>query len=179
MGGRPSKPFTVLSSEKKSHRTKAELAKRKSEEQALLTGQKLKENKEVKGNPVAHKEFRRIVKLLDAIQKNDAIYEQSINRYCLLVAECEEVNIRRQKIWYEIEILESRMSEFEDVREYFSLINDMEKNAMSLDKTLQAKRNMLLALEKENAMTIASALRSIPKNPEKKTNALLQALGGD
>lgn len=176
---RPSKPFTVLSSEKKSHRTKAELAKRKNEEQALLTGQKLKENKEVKGNPVAHKEYRRIVKLLDAMQKNDAIYEQSINRYCLLVAECEEVNTRRQKIWEEIEMLESRVSEFEDIKEYFDLMIQLEKNAMALERTLQAKRNMMLALEKENAMTIASALRSIPKTPEKKTNALLQALCGD
>lgn len=176
---RPSKPFTVLSSEKKSHRTKAELAKRKNEEQALLTGQRLKENKEVKGNPVAHKEYRRIVKLLDAMQKNDAIYEQSINRYCLLVAECEEVNTRRQKIWEEIEMLESRVSEFEDIKEYFETMIALEKNAMALDRTLQSKRNMMLALEKENAMTIASALRSIPKTPEKKTNALLQALGGD
>lgn len=177
--GRPSKPFAVLSSEKKSHRTKAELAKRKNEEQALLTGQKLKENKEVKENPVAHKEFRRIVKLLDAMQKNDAIYEQSINRYCLLVAECEEVNIRRQKVWEEIELLESKEAEFKDIKEYFSMMISLEKNAMALDRTLQAKRKMMLALEKENAMTIASALRAIPKTPEKKTNALLQALGGD
>ena len=124
--GRPSKPYAVINGEKKSHRTKAELAKRKTEEQALLTGQKLKESKEVKGNPVAHKEFRRIVKLLDAMQKNDAIYEQSINRYCLLVAECEEVNTRRQKIWEEIEMLESRVSEFEDIKEYFDLMIQLE-----------------------------------------------------
>ena len=179
MAGRPPKPFTVLTSEKKSHRTKAELAQRKNEEQALLTGQKLKETKEVKENPVAHKEFRRVLKLLEAIQKNDAIYEQSINRYCLLVAECAEINEKRTEMWNNAKVLEEHQSEFEDIKEYFDLLISFQKNALALDKQLQAKRNMLLSLEKENAMTIASALRSIPKTPEKKTNALLQVLGGD
>lgn len=179
MAGRPPKPFTVLSSEKKSHRTKAELAQRKNEEQALLTGQKLKESREVKENPVAHKEFRRVIKLLETIQKNDAIYEQSINRYCLMIAECAEINEKRAEMWKDIKILEEHQSEFEDVKEYFDLLISLQKNAMALDKQLQSKRSMLLSLEKENAMTIASALRSIPKTPEKKTNALLQALGGD
>ena len=179
MAGRPPKPFTVLTSEKKSHRTKAELAQRKNEEQALLTGQKLKETKEVKENPVAHREFRRVLKLLEAIQKNDAIYEQSINRYCLLVAECAEINEKRTEMWNNAKVLEERQSEFEDIKEYFDLLISFQKNALALDKQLQAKRNMLLSLEKENAMTIASALRSIPKTPEKKTNALLQVLGGD
>ena len=179
MAGRPPKPFTVLTSEKKSHRTKAELAQRKNEEQALLTGQKLKETKEVKENPVAHREFRRVLKLLEAIQKNDAIYEQSINRYCLLVAECAEINEKRIRMWNDAKALEEHQSEFEDIKEYFDLLISFQKNALALDKQLQAKRNMLLSLEKENAMTIASALRSIPKTPEKKTNALLQVLGGD
>ena len=179
MAGRPPKPFTVLNSEKKSHRTKAELAQRKNEEQSLLTGQKLKETKEVKENPVAHKEFRRLLKLLEAIQKNDAIYEQSINRYCLLVAECAEINEKRMGMWNNAKVLEEHQSEFEDIKEYFDLLISFQKNALALDKQLQAKRSMLLSLEKENAMTIASALRSIPKVPEKKTNALLQALGGD
>jgi diphthamide biosynthesis methyltransferase len=35
---------------------------------------------------------------------------------------------------------------------------------------------MLLDIEKENIMTIAAALRSIPKNEEKSSNKLLEAL---
>ena len=35
---RPSKPYTVIKSEKKSHRTKAELEQRKRGEESLLTG---------------------------------------------------------------------------------------------------------------------------------------------
>jgi hypothetical protein len=44
----------------------------------------------------------------------------------------------------------------------------MQKNIVGLDKQIMSKRNMMLAIEKENLMTIASALRSIPKKVEKK-----------
>ena len=46
----------------------------------------------------------------------------------------------------------------------------------NIDKIIQSKRKMLLDIEKENIMTIAAALRSIPKNEEKKSSALLEAL---
>jgi hypothetical protein len=36
------------------------------------------------------------------------------------------------------------------------------------DKKIMDKRKILLDIEKENIMTIASALRSIPKKPEEK-----------
>jgi len=53
----------------------------------------------------------------------------------------------------------------------------MQKNLISLDRQVQAKRKMLLDMEKENIMTIASSLRSIPKKQENKKNAMLEALG--
>ena len=56
----PAKPFKVLTTEKKSHRTKAELKMREEGEKSLSTEIKLKERKEVKQNKVAHKEFKRI-----------------------------------------------------------------------------------------------------------------------
>ena len=60
----PPKPVSVLRTEKKSHRTKAELAKRQAGEESLLTGKKLKEDALVKQNPHAHKEFIRMKALL-------------------------------------------------------------------------------------------------------------------
>ena len=54
----------------------------------------------------------------------------------------------------------------------------MQKNLVSLDKQVQAKRKMLLDIEKENIMTIASALRAVPQKTEKKDNPLLAALNG-
>ena len=56
----------------------------------------------------------------------------------------------------------------------------MQKNIVSLDKQIQAKRKMLLDIEKENVMTIASALRSIPKKEDKEAdNPLLKVLRGE
>ena len=64
------------------------------------------------------------------------------------------------------------------VKEYYNLELGMQKNLVSLDKQVQAKRKMLLDIEKENIMTIASALRSVPKKTDKKDNPLLAALNG-
>ena len=52
----------------------------------------------------------------------------------------------------------------------------MQKNLVSLDRQVQSKRKMLSDIEKENIMTIAASLRSVPKKPEKKVNPLKEAL---
>ena len=63
-------------------------------------------------------------------------------------------------------------------REAYNIELSMQKNIVALDRQVQAKRKMLADIEKENIMTIASALRTIPKKQEKKTNALMEALSG-
>ena len=73
--------------------------------------------------------------------------------------------------------LEMRSDEMEFV-EFLKLQDGLAKQLISYDKQIQAKRKMLFDIEKENVMTIASALRSIPKTPEKKNNALKEALSG-
>ena len=93
----PTKPFAVLKNEGKSHRTKKELKLREQGEKALSTGTKLKERQEVRKNKIAHKEFKRINELLSYIEKNDAIYEAVINRYCLIYAECVEFEDKKKK----------------------------------------------------------------------------------
>ena len=74
MGGRPSKPVAVIRKEGKSHRTKAELNAREKGEAAFATGIPIKEKEETKKNVVAHKEFLRVTKLLNKIEKCDALY---------------------------------------------------------------------------------------------------------
>lgn len=49
----PTKPYTVLKTEKRSHRAKAELRQREEREKDLMTGTPLKDRKEVKNNPLA------------------------------------------------------------------------------------------------------------------------------
>lgn len=175
----PPKPFTVLKSEKKSHRTKKELKLREKGEAALATGVALKERPEVKSNPVAHKEFMRIKKLLKSIEKNDAIYEPIINRYCILQAECKDFEGKRESFYNDLEELINDKETFitnDDLTTYYKMKSDIQKNIINLDKQVQAKRKMLLDIEKENIMTIAAALRSIPKKVEKDENPLLKAL---
>lgn len=178
---RPSKPFKVITNEKKSHRTKAELKMRQEGEESLSTDTKIKERQEVKSNKIAHKEFKRIEKLLENIDKNDAIYEAVINRYCLLQAECYEFEEKREKFYKDFEKLEQEYDEDDGftLKEYFTLVNNIQKHIIELDKQIQTKRKMLLDIEKENVMTIASALRSIPKKVEKDDNPLLKVLRGE
>lgn len=185
---RPSKPFTVITTEKKSHRTKAELAVRKQAEEKLLTGFKLKEKPEVKQNEVAHQEFKRIEKLLKSIEKNDDIYGNVINRYCLLQAECRDLEERREEFY---EMMSELRSTFQEctvdmpateraplLMEFARELARMSASMINCDKQIQAKRKMIFDIEKENMMTAAAALRNIPKKPETKSNALLEALNG-
>lgn len=169
----PSKPTVIIKAEGRSHRTKAELAQREKAEAALVTGKKLKMRAEVKSNPVAKKEFKRVSELLELIDKNDALVEGGINRYCSLTAEVSEFEEKRevfsknivdlQKAYEEDKALHSADERVIPALDYFKTLAQMEGAVISLDKQIMAKRKMLLDIEKENIMTIAAQLRSVPK----------------
>lgn len=181
---RPPKPYLVLKNEGKSNRTKAELKQRKEAEEALLTGVALKERQEVKDNPIAHKEFLRINRLLKKIEKNDDIYGPVINRYCLLLAECVDFEEKRERTYLQIIKLEEKFEkisgdlEYKEIKDFAKIISNLYKTLMSFDKQIQTKRRMLFDIEKENIMTIAAALRSIPKEVKTEENPLLKVLRG-
>ena len=170
---RPSKTTDVLSSEGKSHRTKAEIQQRKEAEKALATGKALVERPEVRASEIAHREFLRINRLLMKIEKNDAMYEPVINRYCILQAECAELEKLRDVFTGNLEKLEdSKMDE----EKRFKLQAQMQKSILDADRQIQSKRKMMFDIEKECAMTISAAMRSIPKAPAKEKNPLLAVL---
>ncbi len=176
---RPSKSTSVLVGEGKSHRTKAEIAQRKEAECALSSGETLKERPQTKENPVAHKEFLRVNRLLKAVGKNDALHERIINQYCLLQAECVEL---QQLKWAFSQSRLELQQEYQEGCEmkssmYYKLLTTMQNNILALDKQGQVKQKMMLDIEKECAMTIASAMRSIPKAPTTGKNPLMEALG--
>ena len=183
----PPKPYAVLTNEKKSHRTKAELEQRKKAEESLVSGVRIKEAPEVRENEEAHKQFRRVKKLLDAIGKGDELYGATINRYCLIDAEIKQ--LEQDRIYYADMMREMR----EDLHEqkdklarpvdYIELLADVGRSMAkitasinAIDKIIQQKRKMMLDIEKESVMTIAASLRSIPKTEEKASNPLLEAL---
>lgn len=187
----PPKPFSVLKSEGKSHRTKKELKLREQGEKALTTGTVLKERQEVKKNKIAHKEFKRINELLSSIEKNDAIYEGVINRYCILYAESIDLEGKREDMY---SLIEDLKEQFENSKEYLeeeelaketrkfaNSIAELTKSMIEIDKQVQQKRKMLLDIEKENIMTIAAALRVIPKKPENDSakETILKVLSGN
>ena len=99
--------------EGKSHRTKRELRQRKQAEENLLTGKRLKEAREVKENELAHKVFLRLKKLLREIGKDDDLYSGVINRYCMISAECEEFEEKREGIYKRQKELEKHSGEME------------------------------------------------------------------
>ncbi|MCE5294747.1 MAG: hypothetical protein LLF94_09075, partial [Chlamydiales bacterium] len=110
------------------------------------------------------------------IQKNDAIYEPVINRYCMLQAECLDFETMRGRHINNLQSLEKT----DDMSwgDFYKLQFNMQKQILDIDRQIQTKRKMLLDIEKENIMTIAAALRSIPKKEEKSSNKLLEALNG-
>lgn len=187
----PPKPFSVLKSEGKSHRTKKELKLREQGEKALSTGTALKARSEVKKNKIANKEFKRINELLKKIEKNDAIYEAVINRYCLIYAECIDFEAKKNKLYELVDKLENQFEESKEyleqedlakeTRRFTKSISEIMGSIVDLDKQLQPKRKMLLDIEKENIMTIASALRVIPKKPENDSakETILKVLNGN
>jgi len=171
-GGRPTKPLALI----QGHRTKAELEVRAEGEKKLLTGIKLKEWKDVKADPIAHKEFLRLKRVLKAINKDDALHESVINRYCLLHAECKNLEELKERCNEDIkEILEAYDSREIDFLVYLEKKETIQERFLALDKKIMEKRKMMLAIEKENVMTIQSALRSIPKEPKKQTQSKMAA----
>lgn len=176
---RPSKPVSVLVAEGKSHRTKAELASREQQEKSMLTGTSLSERKEVRSNPTAHAEFRRIVKLMSAIGKNDALYSASVNTYCQLYAEIRDAEIRRACLAALLDrtcAMTERADNLEQVEKMLSQVTRLSKEINALEAGVDKKRRLMLAIDKENVMTVSAALRAIPKKPPNENNPLLDAL---
>ena len=154
------KPATLL----EGHLGARERARRTREEAALLTGTPMQPRENVRADPVALKEFRRIKRLLNQIGKDDSLYSAQINRYCLLYSECLALEDRRRKM----EAAGDAAEKDADRITFYRLANDCSREIMS-------KRRMMGEIEKNNIMTISSALRSIPRKPEH-VNPLLEAL---
>ena len=162
------KPYAVLVNEQKSHRTKAELETRKAAEAAALTGVEMREAPCVKADPAAHKCYARIRKLMKSIGKADAMYEAIVNRYCTLTSEEERLHKERERIEKRQDMLDEWMKNGEiEPDNYAEQAQRLTNQLLAVDKDLQQKRKMLLDIEKECMMTVASALRAIPKKPEK------------
>ena len=166
------------------HRTKAEREARQQAEQDMLSGKKGFERANVKADPVAHAEFKRVSALMKAVGKDDALYFAIINRYCELFSEIiryQSEMARWQKLMEELqERFDETEANAEEIIEFAKTYKGMGERIDKINAIIQQKRKMMLDLEKENGMTVAAALRAIPKGTGKKeTDPLMAILGGN
>lgn len=165
------------------HRTKAEITARAQAEQDMLSGKRAFERDTVKNDPVAHAEYRRVTALMKAIGKDDALYSAIVNRYCELFAEVQryqEEIIRRRGLMDRLQRqFDGSDPDSEDIVAFAKAYDSMAGKVDKMDGIIMQKRKMMLDIEKENGMTVAAALRAVPKNNAKKEeNPLAAILGG-
>lgn len=193
MGGRPSKPVAA----NKKHLTKAEKEQRLKYESSLLSGKKITERKRVREDETAHGEFRRVVALMRAIGKDDALYSEQINRYAELFSEgefykdlkgemCAELS-ELGALSREVTAMARNISDFSKpidssaaehlcgvVSELLVMLSELiDKRGLLIrqisdaDNKIKQKRDAMLAIERENCMSVSAALRTIPKDVHK------------
>lgn len=176
--GTTKKSVSVLKAEGTSHKTKKELEEIEKSETAMLTGITLKEEKEVKENPEAHKEFLRVKKVLKNANKDDALFQTVINRYCLILAEIKELAIMIEDIKKDVQRLQDEIDNGGDFEKLTRLKNSTIKIQLDLDKQMMTKRNAAFSIEKENCFTVQSASKTISTKTDdgEEINPLLKAL---
>ena len=160
----PRKPAKLMTK----HLDKETKQQREEAEESLLSGERWREYPEVKNNATAHRFFKRIADLYSRIEKDDALTEPIINRYCTIQAECYDFEKKRETFQGNLESLIG--NDELDAQSKFKLEADMQKSIIGVDNALMAKRRMLLEIERETLMTLKAQLASIPKKePEKAT----------
>lgn len=150
MAGRPPKALGLVTG----HLTNAQKEARAAAEKSMSTGKPMKKWPKTKENPLANKLFGKLAAAYTAIGMNDAMHEAVINRYCIITAECEALETRQKALRAEQENQDAEKTA------------QLESAIAKIDAALNVRRNMLLAIERENLLTIASKLRAVPKKPQ-------------
>lgn len=155
-------------------KTKAEIAARAQGEKALTTSEKMEPPKGAAKNKAAHAYWKRIVEILATVGMDEAFYERTLWRYCVLLAEHDQLAEEREKRAGDIEKLREREGEME-AEAYYGMLTALGKALDSTDRQIAKKRDQLLAIEKENLMTVQGKLRAVPKKAEEKKPSGIEA----
>ncbi len=148
------------------HVTKAERKMRKEGEEALKSDKAIKVSSAVVNNPNAYKYFKRLIDIFKDIDLNDAFYENVLNRYAILLSECDKHSAEIQKQEEMIAELDNDHEEM-TAAQYYAVRTEMVKTLNKTESLLGTKRNQLLAIEKENLLTAQAKLRAVPKEKNK------------
>lgn len=165
MAGRPAKTAKVLQMGN-SHHTKAEFASRERQEREMLTGDPIREDDATRQDPIAHKEFLRVTKLLRKIDKDDDMYGAEINLYCQLKSEIAKSEAERARLYQMMETADDP-----------KVVVSISTRIGACDRMIQDKRKMMISIDDKNLMNVASALRCVVKADTRKKNPLAEALG--
>lgn len=155
MAGRPSKPVELILLEGKTHLTKKQIAERQKKEDSLKSDSPYQPNKKVKSNPAALEMFLKLQKLYKKIDYVDGLDENIINRYCMLTAEVDGM-----------EILLERMESDIDKCETPSQMVTMYKSISGLEGNLNRSRDMLLKMEDRMFLNPTARVKNVPKKQE-------------
>lgn len=159
---------------------------------------------------VPYAEFKRVVQLMRAIGKDDALYSEQINRYSELFSEGEfykdmAADLRSElsalnALSYEVTAACRQISDIseemdelaaeqlcKDASAVLETLDELMKQRGVLlrqiseaDTKIKQKREAMLAIERENCMTVSAALRTIPKDVHKdEEDELLKVLRED
>jgi FAD/FMN-containing dehydrogenase len=175
-----SMPIALIDNSR-ARKTKAEIAARAAWEKSLSTDEHMRMPRSVKANKEAAEHWKRLLKILGSVGMNEAFYENVLGRYCLLLAEHDQLAEERTKRQAAVDELYARKDEME-AKDFFELLQSLAAMVDATDRKIVKKRDQLLAIEKENLLTVQGKLRAIPKKPEEKKpsgiEAFRQARGG-
>ena len=170
---RPSKSVDTI----KKNLTKEELKQRRNSELSNLSGIPIRKFLEVEQDEIASLEFDRVIEILNAVNKNDALYEAVINDYCIYKSDIDRYAKYRANA--ESDLIEVSENKELDFVERLNYKDKLYRSIASYDKHIQSYQKKRFDIEKETGFTVASALRSIPKKVEKAKNPLEDIFNDD
>ncbi len=163
MGGRPAKHLTLV----EGHLTKRQIDARKKGQEQVSAKSKMKKSKEVASNKTASMHFNRLRALYTDIDMCDGLCENTINRYCLMLANLAETETTKEKIVGMIRELEEKKPDL-DFLDYITAAGKLTDSYAKCERSAAKIRDQLLAIEKESLLTMQGKLRAVPKKQEDK-----------
>ena len=160
--GRPPKRLSLL----QGNLTKRQIEMREQGEKSVSVDAKMKKSRMVREDKEASKHFNRVVKMLGAVEMADGLCENVINRYCMLLAKMERLEQSTERTRTALDELEERKEEM-DFPEYIKALMNLTASITAGERLGAKVRDQLLAIERENMMTLQGKLRAVPKKAEK------------
>lgn len=144
------RPSSCVGSIKK-NLTKNEIKQREEAEIANLSGIPIRIFTEVKKDKIAKIEFERVVAIMSAVNKNDALYEAVINDYCLAKSDIERYMKYRLNAEKDLKtLIKNNDMCFVEKLEFK---DKLYKNIASYDKQIQSYQKKRFDIEKKDTLT--------------------------